>query len=169
MKRIITTTFFAVFLLVIALPSKAQVAIDLGPRVGYDIGGDVEEFFIGADARFGIPDFPVDLGATFDYFFTDGDLSFFQLSMNAYYDFILEDMSFVPYAGAGLGISRVSVDSDLGPLGSYSYSDTDTGINLIGGARFTAGNMYPFAQVQLTFGDLDLLTIGGGILFPIGR
>ncbi len=164
MKRYITTAVLLIVLAAAAAPSKAQVAVDLGPRLGFDIGGDIEELFIGADARFTIADFPVDLGATFDYYFTDENFTFYQISLNAYYDFVIEDVAFVPYAGAGLGISRVSLDA-----GPFSSSDSDTGINLIGGARFNAGNVFPFAQVQLTIGDLDLFSIGGGVLIPISR
>lgn len=171
MKKFFASISCALLLGVLALPSQAQVTVDLGPRVGFDIGGDIEELFIGADARFGIADVPVDFGATFDYYLVESGVTFYQINLNAYYDFLMEDMPFVPYAGAGLGISRISYDlGEVGEfLGQNSISDSDTGINLIGGARFNAGNVFPFAQIQLTIGDLDLFTIGGGVLIPISR
>lgn len=181
MKRFFTTTILALALVVVAVPSKAQVAIDLGPRIGYDLGGDTDALFIGAGAVFGIPDFPIDIGVAFDYYFVGDDTfggggfgsvdvssSMFQLSVNALYDFVLEDMDFVPYAGAGLGISRISTSVSGGGV-SMSDSSSDTGINLIGGARFDMGNVYPFAQAQFTIGDLDLFTLAAGVLIPIGR
>jgi len=151
--------------------AEAQTVIDIGPRIGIDVGGDVEDFYIGADGRFRTG-LPVIINTTFDYYFTESNFSFWQVGGNALYEFSVSSASIVPYAGAGLSISRFGVDIppiDLGEFGSFggSASSTDVGLNLIGGASFTAGSLRPFAQAQITVGDVDLFTIGGGLLFTI--
>ncbi|ACY49567.1 outer membrane protein [Rhodothermus marinus] len=152
--------------------AKAQVpspvTFELGPRVGYDIGGDVEEAFVGVDARLGVMALPIDFQATFDYYFMEENVTFWQLGLNALLGFG-PGIVFTPYVGAGLGIARTSVSADLGDFGEFSASDTDTGINLIGGARFGVGPIRPFVQAQVTvLGDVDLVTIAGGLLFKFG-
>lgn len=172
MKRLLATGLVCLLVFFARQDSQAQVTIEIGPRIGYDIGGDIDEIFLGADARFGLAELPVDLGATFDYYLMEENISFYQISLNAYYPFPLADAPIVPYAGAGIGISRMSIDfgDEFGEwFGSNSASSSDTGINLIGGARFPTGNLIPYAQAQFTIGDLSLLTIGGGLLIPLGR
>ena len=144
--------------------AQAQTQIDIGPRLGFDIAGDVEEFFIGFDSRFAFPSLPVSLNGSFDYYFDDV-FDFWQLSANALYEFGVDNQTFTPYAGAGLGISRVSAGDGLFDA---EASETDLGLNVVGGAIFGVGSLKPFAQAQITFGDFDLFTIAGGILFTVG-
>lgn len=163
MKR--TISFLALFLLSAAAQAQvpSPVTFELGPRVGYDIGGDVEETFLGVDARLGIMALPIDFQATFDYYFMEENKTFWQLSLNALLSFG-PGIVFTPYVGAGLGIARTSID-----MGILSASDTDTGVNLIGGARFGMGPLRPFVQAQVTMlGDVELVTIAGGLLFKFG-
>ena len=147
--------------------TQAQTQIELGPRLGFDIAGDVEEFFIGVDSRFTLSSFPVILNGAFDYYFVD-NFDFWQLSANALYEFGVNNKSFTPYAGAGLSITHLSLDLDLGQFGGANASSTDLGLNIIGGTTFGVGNLKSFAQAQITFGDVDLFSIAGGILFSIG-
>lgn len=163
MKR--TISFLALFLLSAAAQAQvpSPVTFELGPRVGHDIGGDVEETFLGVDARLGIMALPIDFQATFDYYFMEENKTFWQLSLNALLSFG-PGIVFTPYVGAGLGIARTSID-----MGILSASDTDTGVNLIGGARFGMGPLRPFVQAQVTMlGDVELVTIAGGLLFKFG-
>lgn len=163
MKR--TISFLALFLLSAAAQAQvpSPVTFELGPRVGHDIGGDVEETFLGVDARLGIMALPIDFQATFDYYFMEENMTFWQLSLNALLSFG-PGIVFTPYVGAGLGIARTSID-----MGILSASDTDTGVNLIGGARFGMGPLRPFVQAQVTMlGDVELVTIAGGLLFKFG-
>lgn len=149
-------------------PAVGQgISFDIGPRIGYDLA-DVEELFLGADARIGFPALPVVVNPTFDYYFTDG-FDFYQFSVNALLDITsgaLPNMS--PYVGAGLGISNLSVDVDTG-FGSFSGDNSDIGVNLLAGASIDSGAFKPFAQVQLTLlGDVDLITVAVGALFSVG-
>lgn len=158
----------ALFLLVGLNDAHAQATIEVGPRAGFDVGGDVEELFIGADGRIGLASLPVLLNPAFDYYFTEDNLTVFQFSANALYEFGIDNQMFTPYAGAGIGFTRVSIDTDVGDFFGFDTSSTETGINLIGGAQFETGNLKPYVQAQITLGDIDLFTIGGGLLFGVG-
>jgi len=164
---------FASLVLLLALmtsgapPAHAQLRLDVAPRLGFDLVGDVEEFFLGVDARIGLVALPVILNPAFDYYFTEGNLNVYQFSINALYPLRYPGMR--PYIGGGIGISRISIDRDGRRLGAFDRSDTDVGLNFIGGVVFRTGNLRPFAQGQITFGDLDLFTLSGGLLFRLDR
>ncbi|HMB94116.1 MAG TPA: outer membrane beta-barrel protein [Rhodothermales bacterium] len=156
-----TTTLLALFFLALGIQTaSAQIGIRIGPRVGYEID-DLNEVFIGADARLDILTLPVIINPAFDYYLTDGG-DLFQLSANALYTFGINNTLFTPYAGAGVGITRFSSDVS-------DFSDTNVGLNIVGGAEFGFGGLRPFVQAQLTLdGESDLTTIAGGLLFNIG-
>jgi hypothetical protein len=166
------TRIVALVVLLILLVSpgeaQAQAVIEIGPRAGYDVGGDVEELFIGAEGRIGLASLPVLINPAFDYYFAEENVTIFQFSANALYEFGVDNQAFTPYAGAGIGFTRFSIDTGLDDTFGFDTSTTETGINLIGGAKFETGNLQPFVQAQITFGDVDLFTVGGGLLFGIG-
>ena len=146
-----------------ATPAHAQTAdspgtqIEIGPRVGFDVG-DLEELFLGVDARINNARFPVTAQPALDVYFIEGG-SLVQLNLNALYDFEIEDTGFFPYAGGGLGFSFVN----------NGGSTSDVGLNLVGGARFASDTIFtPFAQAQFTIGDIDFFALSGGILFRLG-
>lgn len=156
-----------VFLMIWHASGQAQVpspvTLEIGPRVGYDLGDDIQEAFLGVDARLAIMMLPIDFQATFDYYFTEENTTFWQLGLHALLSFG-PGVAFTPYVGGGLGIARASVS-----IGEFSASDTDTALNLIGGARFGLGPIRPFVQAQITVGgDADLVTLAGGLLFKFG-
>lgn len=150
-----------------AAPAAAQISgLAIGPRVGYDIAGDVEELFLGAEARAGFGQLPILFNVAFDYYLTEDPLSFFQLAINALYEFGVDNQAFTPYAGAGLSINRWSLDIDT-PFGGIETSSTDVGFNILGGARLEMNALRPFAQVQYTTSDFDILSIAVGVLFSL--
>ena len=143
-------------------PAQAQstgapgTQVEIGPRVGFDVG-DVEELFIGLDARINDARFAVTAHPALDVYFTEGG-SLVQLNLNALYDFDIENTGLFPYAGGGLGFSFVS-----------DGGGSDVGLNLVGGARFASDNIFtPFAQAQFTVGDIDFFALSGGLLFRLG-
>ena len=162
-KRTTTTTLLVLLFLAFGIQTAtAQIGIRVGPRVGYEID-DLNDLFVGADVRLDVATLPVIINPAFDYYLTDG-FDLFQLSANALYTFGINNAVFTPYAGAGVGITRVSVDSEFGDA-----SNTDVGLNIIGGAEFGFGGLRPFVQAQLTLdGESDLTTIAGGLLFSLG-
>jgi hypothetical protein len=147
--------------------AHAQIRLDVAPRLGFDLVGDVEEFFLGLDARIGVDTLPVILNPSLDYYFTESPLNVSQFSLNALYP--LRYPGLRPYVGGGIGITRLSLDRDGRGFGGFDKSDTDVGLNLIGGVVFRTGNLRPFAQAQITFGDVDLFTVAGGLLFRLGK
>jgi hypothetical protein len=133
--------------------AQAGATVDLGARLGTDLG-DVDREFFGVDVRIGLPALPVTVNPTFDYY--GGGNDFYQLSGNALLNLNTASLPNVtPYVGAGLGIAHAS-------------NNTDIGINLLGGASISAGPVNPFAQIQLTLlGDVDIIAISIGALFRI--
>lgn len=142
------------------------IAVEIGPKLGFDVGGDVEELFVGADARFRTS-LPVVLNAAFDYYFAEENLTIWQLGLHALYEFNIDNQAFTPYAGGGVGFTRFSFDVDT-VFGDFGASTTDTGLNGIAGARFDVGGVDVFGQAQLTFGDVDIIALAVGALFSIG-
>lgn len=139
----------------------------VGPRLTLDIG-DISDVYngtvaLGADARYHPAEFPVGGNVAFDFYFADDNVTVYSLDFNALYP-IETDASFSPYVGAGLGYTNVSVDTGT-RFGSFGGSDT--GINLVGGAEFEVGSVQPFAQAQVTLGNLTRLGITGGVLFSL--
>lgn len=161
MKRL--SVLATAFLLAVILPTTAtaQSRIEVGPRVGID-AGDIEEPFVGADVRIGLPMSPIVINPTFDYYFVDDPLTFWSVSGNALYRFGVDNQVFTPYSGAGLGLFRSSVDG--------GGSATDLGINAIFGAEFLFGSVRPFVEAQYSpvFSEgstTSLFNVKGGLLF----
>ena len=166
MKRFTVLTVFA-FLLAAAIPLSSHAQFKVGPRATIDVS-DIDEFAIGGDVRYDLSqvEAPVQLSGAFDFYFPEGDVTIFTVDLNGHYVFPTEG-TISPYAGAGLGITSVSVDVDT-PVGSFGADDSDVGLNLVGGVEFQAGSVRPFAQGQLTVGgDFDRFGITGGILFAL--
>lgn len=171
MQRALACLTCVVFLLIGSLEAHAQdTVIEIGPRLGYDLGGDVEAFFVGAEGRIALASLPVQISPAFDFYFAEENLTVFQISANAIYEFSLDNPSFTPYAGAGIGFTRWSFDAGVDDFfgSSLDVSTTETGINLLGGAVFEMdGGFKPFVQAQFTLSSVDIFTIGGGVLFTL--
>ena len=170
---------FLAFLVLFLLPveAQAQTQFQLGPRIGIDVG-DVEELFIGADARIDAESLPVTINPTFDFYFTDDPLTFWGLSANALYPFGVDNEAFTPYAGAGLGLYRTSVDDQevdtpFGDVTVEGGSSTDVGLNLLFGAEFAVNRSFvPFVEAQyspvFTEGETtNLFNVKAGLLFGL--
>jgi opacity protein-like surface antigen len=104
---------------------------------------------------------------SFDYYFWDcgagfDDCSYWELNFNGAVPLTAE--GFNPYVGAGLNLAHNSVDTAVG-----GGSNTDLGINLLGGLRFTVGTLSAFAEakIELSGGDQFVLTLGA--LFGSGN
>lgn len=177
MKSTTTISLFASFLLLASFQSSfAQTSIAIGPRASFyteSLG-----LAVGAEGRIAIASLPVLIVPSFDYFIDPGaegldfddsgvDYSVFQVSIDALYEFGIDNQVFTPYAAAGITITRSSVDIEgFGGLGG-SLGGTDTGLNIVGGANFEAGSLKPFAQLQINIGDGTAIGVTGGLLFSI--
>lgn len=183
MKKFALVLAFGFLLLSGLKQAHAQAQIELGPRAGLDVG-DVEDFFIGADVRIGLGELPVLINPGFNYYFREDDefveeltddeigvdRGLFTVDVNLLYEFGVDNQVFTPYAGGGLMIARFSADpeSEL-PADADLFDETEVGFNVVGGAAFESGNLKPFVQAKFTLGmDVDLFSVGGGLLFSLG-
>jgi hypothetical protein len=183
LTRFRISSLFALLLL-IGIPSaaQAQTTFALGPRAGIGLGDAPADVpYLGADVRVSTPALPVQINPSIDYYFVD-EADFFgqsvpddvdasarliNLSVNAIYTIGIDNQAFTPYAGGGLSLTRTSVGGDDVP-DQLESSDTDTALNLLGGALFEVGGFNPFAQAHFTLGgDLDVFGITGGLLFEL--
>ena len=165
---------------------EASAQFGIGIRGGYNLDAFTDEgfekgaFALGGEARFGLGALPIILNPGAEYTFTGlDDATVLQLDANVLYPFGFNNSTFTPYVGAGLGITRVSTDANLGPI-QIEDSETDFGVNIIGGASFGFGTIQPFAQARITLGEhLAYLNEDGeggagyalqaGLLFNLGQ
>lgn len=141
----------------------------------------------GAEARFSFELSPLIVALTFDHFFVR-DRTLFQLGANALYDLPIQHPFLYPYLGAGVGLTRFALPEEA-PVPSSNREGSDgsagsgppptatldsngmrMGLNLVGGVRFdhvALPVLRPFAQVAVTLGPIDLLSVVGGVLFEL--
>lgn len=130
-----------------------------GPEL--NLGFDTD-FGIGARVEYDFPNPPLTIIGSFDYYFPDAPYDYWEINGNLVYNFnVPEARSITPYVGAGLNIGHVSRDRSDGT----SSSDTDLGLNFLGGARFAAGSLTPFVELRGTIDGGDQFVITGGLLF----
>lgn len=185
MKGYCFTILSCLFLL---MPSASSAQFRLGAQGGYNLDAfndnGVEEgvLFLGGQAQFGLGSIPLILSPSVDYFFNGiDDVTVFQFNADALLTFGVDNTVFTPYAGAGLAVTRVSLDADVPLLGDLiSGEETNYGLNLIGGAMFGEGPVQPFIQARITLGDhLAYINDDGekgpgyalmaGLLFTVGK
>lgn len=184
MKKL-RSLFALLFVLTLGV-QEASAQFSLGVRGGYNLDAFTEDgleegaFALGGEARFGLGTLPVILNPGAEYTFTGvDDMTVLQFDANVLYPFGFDNSTFTPYVGAGLGVTRVSSNADLGLI-EIEDSETDYGLNIIGGASFGFGSIQPFAQARITLGEhLAYLNEDGeggtgyavqaGLLFNLGR
>lgn len=154
MKRIALISLFLAVITFTATDATAQTRI--GANVGYNL--DAEEFFAGAQARFGAGGLPVIINPSIETYFID-NFTWLQIDVNALYPFGVDNSTFTPYAGGGLGVNYIKPEN--------LDSRTDAGLNLIAGATFGFGRLTPFAEARINFDDGTNVGIRGGVLFAL--
>jgi hypothetical protein len=149
---------FLLALLLLAGPAapEANAQTVFGLQGNY---GSEADLGIGARALLNIPDVNLEAVGSFDVFFPDGDVDWFDFNANLFYHFHLPDHPILPYLGGGLNVARLSNDA----------SHTEAGLNLGGGVRFPRPGLTPFLEVRTVISDLDQVVITGGILFGTAR
>jgi opacity protein-like surface antigen len=150
-----------------ALPVHAQrfgAQINWGEDWDLGIGARIE-FPLGLQAD-GILSRAFAIGS-FDYYFPDCggidevDCSFFEINLNGAVPLTAE--GFNPYVGGGLNIARFSVDIAGDTAGGGS--DTEVGLNLLGGLRFLIGTIAAFAEAKFVVNGAEQLAVTFGVLF----
>lgn len=179
-------SLFLALLFAFALPftaPKAQAQFSLLPYLGYNLEGDFGGFLVGIgaeiDAPFAIGDLALAIQPGIEYTFTedpsdDVSFSYFQVDANVIARLGAPGAPIAPFAGAGLAVGIFSVDSDIdtdfGDFG-FSSSDTEFGLNLVGGVEFPGAVAFgtPFARGRFTLiSDASALSIMGGLRVPLG-
>lgn len=97
------------------------------------------------------PDLPnLRFALSFDYFFPD-NFDYWEINANVFNLFRTRNARVIPYAGGGLNIARIS----------NGGSDTEVGLNLLGGLRLP-GRSRPYleARVELGGGEQFVVTLG---------
>lgn len=119
---------------------------------------------------------------SFDYFFpgnlaiegvsASSDVDYWEINANLIYGFDLPDAPGVElYFGGGLNVSRIDGRIAVGE-NVEEASDTNLGLNLVGGTKFPLTGITPFVELRLElkgddpFGVEDQFVVAGGILFP---
>ncbi len=108
----------------------------------------------------------VRIGADFEYFFAEGDATFWILDGNVHYIFVEDDVLF--YGIAGLGILHVSYPF-FSPItgSSESIGDTNVALNLGGGIDFPTKFGAVFGEIKFQIEDGNQIVIAGGVRFDI--
>lgn len=142
---------------------EAHAQISFGAQASF---ADETDFGIGARIYAGLPLTGLELVGAFDYFFpSEEGLNYFEVNANALYSLPLAGMTgFRPYVGGGLNIARASVDIPE-ELEEFldSSSNTEIGLNLIGGLEFGFGPIKPFAELRAQISGGEQIVLTGGI------
>lgn len=157
--------FVACSAMLLAVPSAVQAQVQFGPQVAW---ADDADFGVGARIALGLPQVRpgVELHVSGDYFFIDCpsgiDCSWIELNGNLHLPVpIAPDLN--TYVGGGLNIARFKVGVD----GFGSSSNTEVGLNVLGGIKFPMASLTPFVEASFTVGGGEQFGIRGGIL--LGR
>jgi opacity protein-like surface antigen len=183
------------FATMVAPAVRADTGVQVGVRSGIQLLDDhalrnENAASVGAEARLSFELSPLIVALTFDHFFVS-DRTLFQVGANALYDLPIHHPFLYPYVGAGIALTRfalpeappvsgtnsegsdASVASTPEAPGTANTTDSNgmrMGLNLVGGLRFdhiALPLLRPFAQVMVSLGPIDLLTIVGGVLFEL--
>jgi opacity protein-like surface antigen len=128
--------------------------------------GDDTDLGIGARLELGLPNVFTTEGpfsntyfiGSFDWFFPDCDeCTYWELNANLAVPITATTID--PYAGIGLNIAHVSVD-----VGGSDVSDTDVGLNLLGGLRFNLGTIGAFTEGRFELGGGEQFVLTFGVL-----
>jgi hypothetical protein len=154
MRKLLLTFAFLLFLAGTASEAQAQTRFGVQANLADDV-----DFGIGARVAISPPGrSPIKILGSFDWFFPDGPFDYWELNGNIVYVVPVQNSAVAPYLGGGLNVAHISPD------GVSFGSDTEMGLNLLGGIEF--GGALPLfveARVEVEGGEQFVLT--GGIYF----
>jgi hypothetical protein len=175
MRKLLTSVSLAILLVA---PTALDAQVHLGGQLS--VGSD-SDFGLGARATFGLPSpTPLEIIASADYFFPDDapgvDINYWEINANLVYLFKIPGSIVAPYAGGGLNFARASYSTDLSDFGvelpgefsTFDRSDSEFGLNLVGGAKFNVGSITPFGELRIELDGGDQVVLSGGALFRLG-
>lgn len=154
-----------------ASPDHVRAQFRVGLQAGYGTASGLDPGVgLGARAMFGLGLADSEGGETaigavtgmvsLNRFFPDCeivDCGLWELNGNALLP-LFAAQDFIPYLGAGIGISRLSVDGSVdtgsGPTLGLE-DDTDIGLNLVGGVRYRGTRVTTFGELRKNVGSGD--------------
>lgn len=138
--------------LALATPGSADAQIYFGPQLNAATETDVG---VGARVLGNVESANLELVGSFDLYFPDGALDFWEVNANTFYHFHLPDNpALLPYLGGGLNIANLSNGTDV----------TEVGVNLGGGIRFPLDNISPFIEGRTVISDWEQSVFTFGFL-----
>lgn len=146
--------------------APAAGAVQVGGQLLY---GDDTDLGLGARLEVGTSELfeYTRFQGDFNWYFPDDgngvDLTFWEIDGNLLYafdGFTTSDAVSI-YAGGGLNLAHASVDFTNGG----SNSDTDLGVNLLGGLNVPLGQVSGFAEMRITLSGSEQYTLAFGLLF----
>jgi hypothetical protein len=167
MRKLLTGACVA---LLIMVPDAAQAQIGLGGQLNI---ADDADLGIGVRGTFPLPTtMPLEIIGSFDYFFPSTgvagiDVDYWELNANIVYVFPIPSTTVAPYAGTGLNYAHASVS--VPELPGMSVSNSDVGLNILGGAKFKVGQVTPFGEFRVELGGGEEFVITGGVMMTVGR
>ena len=167
------TTLIAV---AVSLASTVAAGSAHAQRFGGQLSwGSDTDLGLGARAEFNLTNVMAKTGpfsrafivTQFDYYFVDcpagADCSYWELNPTLAVPIPATNLR--PYLGAGLNIAHASVDIP----GFGGGSDTETGVNLLGGLKFNLGGAEAFSEARISLGGGEQLALSFGFLFGGSR
>lgn len=139
-------------------PADAQ-GWDFGVRTG--LYTDVEEPFVGVEALHQIRNTPWMFNPNVEYVFVENG-NLWALSVDFHYDFDLDLDKVDVWAGAGPTVLFRDLDR---PAFRDDDSDSDFGLNLIGGIGAKNGGVRPYGQVKVILSDDTEVALQVGLRF----
>jgi hypothetical protein len=155
----------------LAVTTQTAQAQRFGPQISF---GTDSDFGLGGRVEFNLSSVVGGTGTfsrlfgigSFDYFFldcdsalTDFDCSWWEININGAIP--LTSAAVDAYVGGGLNFARIAIDTGLGPEGS----DSEVGLNVLGGLRFPLGSLSAFGEARLSLAGGDQLVLTFGTLF----
>jgi hypothetical protein len=161
LKKILMTATLVVTLAATAAWAAPDTDVGFagwGPRVGVSV--DPDQVFFGAHLDYGNFARHVRFQPNLELGFGD-DVKLFTINAEAAYRFSSTWDVWTPYLGGGVGANIKSVDS-----GGSNSSQTDLGINLLGGIEkgFYSGNRF-FIEAKVSVNDVPDLKVAIGWTF----
>jgi hypothetical protein len=150
----------ALALLPVIAHAASPTVTAFGPRFGVSI--DPDQLVVGGQASIHAfaPDWSFDPNLELGF---GDDVTVFALNFDVFYHLHLQGSAWRPYVGGGLSVDFVSWDA---PLGVHDDSDTEAGLNLVGGFTIPAGSGHQwFTEARIGIGDIPELKIMGGLNF----
>jgi hypothetical protein len=134
---------------------QAQARSHFGPQIGYNF--DYKELVIGA--QFSAPvGRHLEFYPSFNYFAVNVGTAW-ALNADVKFRVPIEGADWL-YVAGGLNISVFSYTG---------FSNTNAGLNLIGGIESRSGNIHPFGEFRITVGDGSTAQVVGGLNFTLGH